>query len=221
MDIKKIAKNNKFIRLQVYRILNFLEKRGYVRGKRNMIKNHGIKIGTRICINGDYNTLNIEDYAVLKNCLIKIKGNNNRIELKKKCYIDGATLYIEDNSCSIIIGENTFVGASHFAVSENNSTILIDEDCMISSNVNIRTGDSHSIIEIESSERINYASSIHIRDHVWIGEGAKILKGVKIKENCIVSTGSIVTKSFESNLLIGGVPARILKENVTWDKNRI
>ena len=55
---------------------------------------------------------------------------------------------------------------------------------------------------------------------VWLGEGCKVLKGVTLKDDTIVSTGSIVTKSFEGNVLIGGVPAKILKEGVSWSHSR-
>lgn len=56
---------------------------------------------------------------------------------------------------------------------------------------------------------------------VWLGEGCKILKGVSLGDNVIVSTGAIVTKAFAGNVLIGGIPAKILKQNVRWSHSRI
>ncbi len=221
MNLKLKFKEYRFIRFLVYKFRYFFEKKGYIIGKKNAICNHGIKIASCFCIKGNYNSILIDENVLLINCLIKVNGNNNVIHLKKKSYLEGGTFFIEDNNCSIIIGENTFIGQSHIAVTENNSSIIIGDDCMLSSNINIRTGDSHSIIDIEKKSRINYAQNISIGNHCWIGEGAKILKGVILDENVIVATGAIVTSGFPNNVLIGGNPAKILKENVTWNKNRI
>jgi acetyltransferase-like isoleucine patch superfamily enzyme len=102
---------------------------------------------------------------------------------------------------------------------KNRGYIFIGKDCMISSNVHIRTGDSHSILD-ENGNRINYAKSVNISNHCWVGEGAKILKGVTLDENSVVATGSIVTKSFNSNSLIGGAPAKEIKQNISWNIKR-
>jgi acetyltransferase-like isoleucine patch superfamily enzyme len=219
-NIKDAAKNNRYLRLIVYKIRNYREKKGYVTGNNNKIINNGIKVASRICINGNNNTVSIDKNAVLKNCTIRIRGNNALIHLKSNSYSEGTTFFIEDDHCSIVIGQSTFIGPSHLAATEDQSYISIGDHCMLSSNINIRTGDSHAIIDIEMNVRINQAQNISIGNHCWIGEGVKILKGVILKEDVIVATGSIVTQSFDSNNLIGGIPAKIIKRKVTWDANR-
>lgn len=135
--------------------------------------------------------------------------------------VSGAELWIEDNDCVIEIGANTFVGHhSHLACTESGSRLTIGDDCMLSSYVQVRTGDSHSILDMEGN-RINQAQSVHIGNHCWIGEGAKVLKGVTLNRDVVVSTGAVVTKPFDSNVLLGGIPAKIIKENITWDSKRI
>ncbi len=49
-----------------------------------------------------------------------------------------------------------------------------------------------------------------IGDNVWLGTGVVILPEVNIGENCIVAAGAVVSKSFGKNLIIGGVPAKVL-----------
>ena len=91
---------------------------------------------------------------------------------------------------------------------------------MISSYVQVRTGDSHSITDMQGN-RINPAADVNIGNHCWLGEGCHIMKGVTLERDTIVSTGAIVTKSAGPNVLLGGVPAKVIKENVNWDENRI
>ena len=53
---------------------------------------------------------------------------------------------------------------------------------------------------------------ITIGNNVWIGAGAIILPNVKIGDGVIIGAGSVVTKSFSANQVIGGVPAKLIKE---------
>lgn len=93
---------------------------------------------------------------------------------------------------------------------------------MFANYIDLRTGDSHSIIDIVANKRINYAQNIEIGNHVWVASHVSILKGVNILSNSIVATRSVVTKKFyKENILIGGIPANIIKENITWNRNRI
>lgn len=55
------------------------------------------------------------------------------------------------------------------------------------------------------------AGHIHIKKNAWIGAHASILQGVTIGENSIVAAGSVVTKDVPDNVLVGGIPAKIIK----------
>jgi maltose O-acetyltransferase len=55
-------------------------------------------------------------------------------------------------------------------------------------------------------------SSIHIKKNVWIGNKVTITRGVDIGNNSVVGANSVVTKSFDANLLIAGVPAKKIKD---------
>ncbi|MFN3404515.1 MAG: acyltransferase [Cytophagaceae bacterium] len=196
-------------------------------------------------ISGENNKIELDESSVLRHCKIEIEGNNNIIEIAKHCnfnnvtfYIKGhnhkiiidknvkfkrgGSLWIEDDNCQIIIGEFSTFEDVHIAVTEPFSKIEIGKDCMFAYDIDLRTGDSHSILDVKTNKRINHAKSIKIGDHVWVASHVSILKGVHISNNSVIATRSVVTKSFdEGNIAIGGSPAKKLKENITWDRRRI
>jgi acetyltransferase-like isoleucine patch superfamily enzyme len=53
---------------------------------------------------------------------------------------------------------------------------------------------------------------IHIKKNAWIGANATILQGVTIGENSVVAAGSVVSKDIPDNVIVGGAPAKIIKE---------
>lgn len=214
-DIRK----NRYVRYLAYKYREIRGHFSYRIGKNNTIVNNGVKLSTKSQIIGDNNHVVIEDGALVKNTLIHITGSNNRIVLKEGSYVSKAELWIEDNNCEIIIGKRTFIGPAHIAAAENNSKVIIGDDCMIGLRVQIRTSDSHSILS--DGKRVNYADPISIGNHVWICPESKIMKGVHLSDDTIVSTGTVVTRDFGPNVLLGGVPAKVIKENVNWDEKRL
>lgn len=62
--------------------------------------------------------------------------------------------------------------------------------------------------------RLTFHRDIVVRDGVWIGVGAIILCGVTIGEQSIVAAGSVVTRDVEAGILVGGVPAKMIRRIV-------
>lgn len=91
--------------------------------------------------------------------------------------------------------------------------ITIGDDVKISEDVLIRDSDNHTVLR----EGYKKSASIHIGNHVWIGVRAVILKGVTIGDGAIIAAGAVVTKDVPQNTLVGGVPARVIKENISWE----
>ncbi len=58
----------------------------------------------------------------------------------------------------------------------------------------------------------NIPAPIHIGRNVWIGANVTILSGVTIGENAIVAAGAVVTKDVAPNTMVGGVPAKFIKQ---------
>lgn len=206
--------------LTIFNVLNPYNR--VYRGKTNSIELGACFLHrSKIKIEGKGNRIVLEDFTQLRNTTIYIHGNNNVIHLSERCYMNEADFYIEDNNGQIIIGKHTSVdGKTQFAVIEGKS-INIGNDCMFSSGINVRTGDSHSILDINKN-RINPSKDVSIGDHCWIGMHSIILKGSTLHTGTIVGAGSIVSKEINcGNCIIAGVPAKVIKENVDWSRIRI
>jgi acetyltransferase-like isoleucine patch superfamily enzyme len=194
-----------------------------IRGHNNKIRiNESILKNTKFDIQGDNNTIQINSQTIIENLTFHIRGSDHNVYIGSNCrFNEGGTIWIEDEGCNVSIGDNTLIMKADISVTESNSSIEIGKDCMLSSDIDIRNGDSHSIIDLSTGKRINQASNIKIENHVWIGAHVKILKGVVIAKNSVVAMGSIVTKNVLSNTIVAGIPAKTIRTNITWDSNRI
>ena len=107
---------------------------------------------------------------------------------------------------NIHIGRNVFINSScHF---QDQGGIYIDDDALIGHNVVLATIDH----DPDPFDRRNHYDAIRIGNRVWIGSNAVITKGVTIGDGAIVAAGAVVTKDVPANTIVGGVPARIIRQ---------
>ncbi|APH04881.1 maltose acetyltransferase domain-containing protein [Bacillus weihaiensis] len=126
----------------------------------------------------------------------------------------GKNLYIEptfrcDYGINIHVGENFY--ANFDCVFLDVCKIIIGDNCMVAPGVHIYTA-THPLDPIERNSGKEYGIPVKIGDNVWIGGKAVINPGVSLGNNIVVASGAVVTKSFPSNVVIGGNPARIIKD---------
>jgi acetyltransferase-like isoleucine patch superfamily enzyme len=117
---------------------------------------------------------------------------------------------------TISIGSDVFIGpGAKFSASE--SSIFIGDKVMFGPNVTIMGGD-HNTSQIGSymydvrDKLPDNDLPVRIENDCWIGSNATILKGVVIKKGTIVASGALVTKTFPEYTIIGGVPAKVIKQ---------
>lgn len=171
-----------------------------------------------IQIRGKNNILEIDANCFFNRVTLIIRGNNNRIHFGEGVRFNrSGEIWVVGDNCLLDLKGSTGIESAHLAVTEDHSKLVVGSQCLISTDVEIRTGDSHKIYDKASGQRINKAMDVIIGDHVWLGSHVSILKGVKLADHTIVGSRSLVTKSFEEEgCAIAGIPAKVIRRNVEW-----
>ena len=116
---------------------------------------------------------------------------------------------IQVSAGRLSIGENVFINSDcRFACGGG---ISIGDYCQISSRVSFETID-HELIAVPGGKRPSKASPITVENNVWIGSGAIVLPGVTIGEGAVIAAGAVVTKDVQPHTVVGGVPAKLIRE---------
>ena len=205
--------------LRVYNRLHLGNRLSVCRGK--LICRLALLSNVRIKSEGKNNRIVIGDYSQLRDCTFYFHGDDNVVEIGSRCDLQSADFYLEDKGNCIRLGDHCSVsGKTQFAAIEG-THIEIGKDCMFSSDINVRTGDAHSILD-GTGKRINPSADLSIGDHCWIGMRAIILKGVRIGRDSIVSAAAVVSRTpGEDGVILAGVPARVVRRNISWLRERI
>ena len=126
-------------------------------------------------------------------------GNNIYIEPTFRC----------DYGYNIHVGENFY--ANFDCVMLDVCEIRIGENCFIAPGVHIYTA-THPLNPYERISGAEFGKAVTIGDNVWIGGRSVINPGVTIGNNVVIASGAVVPKDVPDNVVVGGNPAKILKE---------
>lgn len=109
----------------------------------------------------------------------------------------------------IKIGNNISTNNNKFICAAN--YIEIGDDNLIGQNVTIMDHEAHGI-EPDKRRQLGNIGKVLIGRNVWLGNNVTILKNSEIGDNSIVAVGAIVSGKFPANVVLGGVPAKIIKQ---------
>lgn len=94
-------------------------------------------------------------------------------------------------------------------------SITLGDGVFAARNVYITDSDHHKLLT-EQGAVANAPQPVRIGNHVLIGFGAIILKGVTIGDGAVIAAGAVVTSDIPASCLAAGVPAKIIREGVVW-----
>lgn len=144
-------------------------------------------------------------------------GNNSKFQINGDFIVGQGVRFCLASDSVLVIGgreKESDSGITADTLVMVYKKIEIGKDFVCAWNIFISDSDWHQI----SGQ--NPQANIIIGDHVWIANSNNILKGSIIGKNCIVASNSkIVNKVFPDNVLIGGIPPKILKTNIVWSRD--
>ncbi len=123
------------------------------------------------------------------------------------------------------IGDRTKIRC-HEGVVEIGPKTVLGQECTITAYQRVRIGEQcviadkvmfidfdHGVVEVERPIRLQgiYKRDVEVGSNVWIGYGACILRGVRVGDNSVIGTNTVVTKDVPANAVVGGIPARVLR----------
>lgn len=193
-------------------------------GTNNSVQYKGDQIqDLHVEIRGCNNNIYLDPSIIGKSLIISVSGDQCEIRLQNDIVIkEDLYITVEDNNCHVFIGDHTTFESTGIYCCDYNNRVEIGSDCMFALSTRILAGDSHSIIDLESNRRTNMAEKgVLIHNHVWIGTEAAILKDCEIFDDSIVAMKALITRDVPHNSIAGGAPAAIIKQNITWERERI
>ena len=135
-------------------------------------------------------------------------AKNSKIEVKGNFRLNTGFHLVVNENAMLILGSGYI---NNNLTLDCFNSITIGNNVAISKGVTIRDSDNHSI-----NECARISAPIVIEDNVWIGLNVTVLKGVRIGSGSVIAAGAVVTRDVPKNSLVGGVPAKIIKNDISW-----
>lgn len=125
-------------------------------------------------------------------------------------------------NCTVEILRKGILSSEYFTMNSG-STMIIDhkikigKDVMFARNVIVYDSDFHRLIK-ENKKQIK-SKEVIIGDHVWVGVNSIILKGVELKDGCVIAANTTVSKNVSNKILAGNRQEMVaLNKNIAWER---
>lgn len=139
-------------------------------------------------------------------------GNNNSFGFKLGGYYRRGYIEIQarDKNSKVTLGDSISTNNNILIAAKDN--ISIGNYCLIGQGCEFLDSDGHSIKPDERFTSSGLCEPVIIGNNVWFGNNCMILRGTVVGDNCVIAAGSVIKGRFGNNLIIGGVPAKIIRK---------
>ena len=119
---------------------------------------------------------------------------------------------------SLTIGRGTTMNGARIICDE--SDVTIGRDNLWSDEIIVQSNDQHGIVDLHTGAVLNGGRrQTIVEDHVWIGRRTILMPDIRLGQGSILAAGAVLTGDMPGNTIFGGVPARLIRDNVTWSRS--
>lgn len=134
--------------------------------------------------------------------------NPRNLKLGKKVHL-WPYAYLFCRKGTIHIGNNTVI--RDYTVIQSLECVSIGDNVLIAPHCMITDANHNLDPNTPITQSGRTAAPVTIGNNVWLAAGAKVMPGVTIGDNAVVAAGAVVTKDVAPNTVVGGVPAKFIK----------
>lgn len=134
---------------------------------------------------------------------------NQNVKVGSNCLIMPGVQFFGDGP--IVIGNNVSIGNNTMLYASKDGGITIGDNTMIAADCYIIDTDHGIRAGTPMCQQPNTVKRVQIGSDVWLAAGVKVLKGSVIGDGAVVGALSLVKGEVESNAVVCGVPAKVLK----------
>ncbi|MEN2412980.1 acyltransferase [Flavobacterium mesophilum] len=128
--------------------------------------------------------------------------------------------------CFVFVGENAICELGNMASLASSGKIICTEKIVLGdyarfgSECQIIDTNFHDLIDTKTGEKLQKSAPIFIGNYNFVSNRVSIMKGTQTPDFCTIASNSLCTKDYKNlgeNILIGGVPAQLIRENISRD----
>lgn len=113
---------------------------------------------------------------------------------------------------NIYLGENSHINQYCCVWASPNSRIYLGDNLLMGPGAKIFSSNHMTRLGVPMNSQPSVEKDIRVGNDVWIGANSVVVAGVTIGEGTIVAAGSVVTKDIPAYSIVGGIPAKVIKE---------
>lgn len=142
---------------------------------------------------------------------VELRAHNDAIlRIGNNCRIDRGVRLLSANDAELYLADGTRIGL--YTVVNGGDSVTVGRNSLISGFAYLQTSmHRHESQELIQDQGYDHAP-ITLGHDVWIGTHAVIMPGIQLGDGAIVGSNAVVTKSVKAGSIVGGVPAKVIKE---------
>lgn len=198
-------------------ILNTLAKYSDENGNRIIYDGRAIP-NVRIEFSGSGNSFRVRSGVLLGKLNVVFDCDNGVLDMAGNSFGTFSAFIRIGQDSRVILGKELTTTNTCVISAVEGTSVVIGDDVMLASDNEIRADDGHAIFDVITDRRVNWSRDITIGNHVWVAKRAVLLGGARVADGSVIGFGSLVTGPVPNNTVAAGVPARVIKRNVAWER---